>query len=1087
MSSTATPFECPRCGAKASQAMAGGLCPACLLREVALGTGENSLPADAWVPPTVEAVAAAFPQLEVIQLVGRGGMGAVYKARQRSLGRLVALKILAPKLAANPSFAQRFSREAQALAELNHPNIVTIHDFGMAGELYFLLMEFVDGVNLRQALTAGRLKPAQALAIVPPICEALQFAHHHGIVHRDIKPENVLIDKEGRVKIADFGIARMLNVDSIAESWNTKVASTSPDLTQHSVLGTPRYMAPEQKDSPQSVDHRADIYSLGVVLYEMLTGELPSGRLIPPSRRVQVDVRLDEIVLRALEVKPELRFPTASEFQTEVESLAHRPASAVSKLWGRSFASELPALQLVMLVVAFALTLAFAYPKREEMLVAGPAYQGKIVTWSMGMIEPWLSEYSKLLPTGQWQRNTTFRESPAYVAGIFTLLTWLVLALTRRFASGSWRGVLLPLRNSSDESPLRSIIPVNVLLAWLSAVSLCVTFSALFMAVMVHAYGEGPPLAMTLGQSLLFATFVIVAALLPGKVNAGAPPRTVEKMYGRAVWWTGAAAIAVLVVLPIIQTRASRVILPPAAMVAVPAQSLQSASFPPSAGMGGMPNSMAGASMGGMPGAAMGSMSGYPMGGDSGHPESAAMGAGSMPPGVAGSMGPSAMPGIPAMPGIGPPGLPAVYQFTLRHQPASKMCEDLRQILSKDRGEIATPMQEYQLVLTSGPEVMNRVKTFVTIMDWPEGIARQPNYEYPRSSVIETARSFFYATAIEDVEEVFSKLLSPGVLAKLKKEEKTPEFESYLFSGKADPAWEAKLRGNWPGKKEAIARMVKSWNRYPLKRLNEMDGIALGFGVKHTVKGNFDGYKKEASEFTIIPDHSSEGKSKYLFDALPPWWDEEPEGQQSLSPPEVSPPGALSPPSLFPQSTNEALPNKETQPNKEPPAITGQQKAATVSSPWEVRVVLEEAKEGAESLILQMDNAKPELLHVDPKVLLTADAIESATIKEPISDQWVLEVKLTTAGTKQLADITREHLQKRLAFLIDGEVVMAPKVVTVIDGGNLQVTGGRLSREKIEGWIKKMTPQKSSAENPAESPAKEEAAPNPPEGASESK
>lgn len=1076
MSSTSSPFECPRCGAKASQALAGGLCPACLLREVALGTGENSLPADAWVPPSVEAIAAAFPQLEVLQLVGRGGMGAVYKARQRSLGRLVALKILAPNLAANPSFAQRFSREAQALAELNHPNIVTIHDFGMAGELYYLLMEFVDGVNLRQALTAGRLKPAQALAIVPPICEALQFAHHHGIVHRDIKPENVLIDKEGRVKIADFGIARMLHVDSIAESWNTKVSPTSPDLTQHSVLGTPRYMAPEQKDSPQSVDHRADIYSLGVVLYEMLTGELPSGRLIPPSRRVQVDVRLDEIVLRALEVKPELRFPTASEFQTEVESLANRPAKTASKSWGRSIASELPALQLVMLLVAFALTLAFAYPKRTETPFSGDSFQvqAKVVTWSLGMIEPWLTEYNKLLPTGQWQRTSTFQESPAYVTGIFTHLTWLVLALTRRIASGSWRGVLLPLRTSSDESPSGSIIPINVLLAWLSAVSLCVTFSALMMALFVHAYGEGPPLAMTLGQSLLFATFVIVAALLPSKVTVGAPPRTVEKMYGRAVWWTGAAAIAVLVVLPILQTRASRVNLPRPAIVAVPAQSLPSSvTFPPSAGMGGVPSSFGDASMGGANPA--GGMSGMPAGGMSGMP-GAAMG--SMP--GAGMSGAPMFP--PAVDSSGPlpanlpalPGSLAMYEFTLRHQQASKMCDDLRQILSKDRGEIATPTQEYQLVLSSGPEVMNRVKTFVTIMDWPEGITRQPNYEYTRSSVIDTARSFFYATAIEDADEVFSKLLSPGVLAKLKKEHKTPEYESYLFSGKADPIWEAKLRGDWLGKKEAIARMIKSWNRYPLKRLVETDGIALGFGIKHTVKGYFDGYKKEACEFTIIPDHSSEGKSKYLFDALPPWWDEEDKEDRRLSPPEVSPPSSPLPADPPPPATTE------------PPAISGQQKAATVSSPWEIRAVLEEAKEGSEPLILQMDNAKPEVLHVDQKVLLNADAIESTAIKEPIGDRWVLEMKLTPAGKTQFSSITREHLQKRLAFLIDGEVVMAPKVVTVIDGGDLQVTGIGMSREKIEGWLKKMTSQKSSTEPAAEGSSKEEAAPKPSEGVSES-
>jgi serine/threonine protein kinase len=171
---------CPRCGAPATAA--SDLCPACLLKQVALGTGTDSLPNEPWTPPAIGDLAVVFPQLEIIELIGRGGMGAVYKARQKSLGRLVALKILAPQHAANSSFAARFSREAQALAELNHPNIVTVHDFGRAGEFYFLLMEYVDGVNLRQATTGGRLTPEQALAIVPSICEALQFAHDHGIV-----------------------------------------------------------------------------------------------------------------------------------------------------------------------------------------------------------------------------------------------------------------------------------------------------------------------------------------------------------------------------------------------------------------------------------------------------------------------------------------------------------------------------------------------------------------------------------------------------------------------------------------------------------------------------------------------------------------------------------------------------------------------------------------------------------------------------------------------------------------------------------------------------------------------------------------
>ena len=319
MNDDPSPRQCPNCGHALPADAPEGLCPRCL-GALPLDTA-TVLPEDrlqpALPPMTPEELAPHFPQLEILECLGRGGMGVVYKARQKSLNRLVALKLLAPERVQDTGFAERFEKEAHALAALNHPHIVTIYDFGRIPSspvsqlpIYFLLMELVGGVNLRQAMKAGRFTPEQALAIVPPVCEALQYAHEHGIVHRDIKPENLLLDKEGRIKIADFGIAKILGEPT-----------TSLGVAESQPAGTPQYMAPEQKEQ-RTTDHRADIYSLGVVLYELLTGELPADKLQPPSRKVQMDVRLDEIVLRALEQTPALRYQTAVEFRTQVETVA---------------------------------------------------------------------------------------------------------------------------------------------------------------------------------------------------------------------------------------------------------------------------------------------------------------------------------------------------------------------------------------------------------------------------------------------------------------------------------------------------------------------------------------------------------------------------------------------------------------------------------------------------------------------------------------------------------------------------------------------------------------------------------------------
>ena len=311
---------CPSCQKPLPPGAPKGLCPECLMK-AGFGTGIAAEPGQpskipTFVPPPVADLAKLFPQFEILELLGQGGMGAVYKARQPALDRFVALKILPPETSGDAGFADRFTREARALARLNHPNIVAVHEFGQAGGLHYFVMEYVEGINLRQLEQAGKLSPREALKIIPQICDALQFAHDEGIVHRDIKPENVMLDTKGRVKITDFGLAKILGLE--------------PDglrLTgAKDVMGTPHYMAPEQIEHPQEVDHRADIYSLGVVFYEMLTGELPVGKFQPPSQKVHVDVRLDEVVLRTLEKEPERRYQKASEVKTQVESIASTPA-----------------------------------------------------------------------------------------------------------------------------------------------------------------------------------------------------------------------------------------------------------------------------------------------------------------------------------------------------------------------------------------------------------------------------------------------------------------------------------------------------------------------------------------------------------------------------------------------------------------------------------------------------------------------------------------------------------------------------------------------------------------------------------------
>ncbi len=252
----------------------------------------------------------ACPDLELLGCLGRGGMGIVYRARQVRLDRHVAVKLMSPELSSDPEFAARFEREARALARLDHPGIVRVHEFGEAAGVYYLIMELVDGPSLRDLMGRDLDAPA-ATDIVGQICDALAYAHEQGVVHRDIKPENVLVSARGTIKIADFGLAKLHH--SVPRASATKTRR---------ILGTPQYMAPEQITDPESVDQRSDIFAIGVVFYEMLTGQLPVGRFRAPSELGRGDSHLDEVVLRALESDRERRYQTARELGDELRSQA---------------------------------------------------------------------------------------------------------------------------------------------------------------------------------------------------------------------------------------------------------------------------------------------------------------------------------------------------------------------------------------------------------------------------------------------------------------------------------------------------------------------------------------------------------------------------------------------------------------------------------------------------------------------------------------------------------------------------------------------------------------------------------------------
>lgn len=278
--------------------------------------------------PTTLAAGSQLGPYQVDSLIGRGGMGEVYRARDTRLGRKVALKVLSPTFAKNSERLARFTQEARTVALLNHPNIVTVYDVGAHDGAPFIVSELLQGDTLRARMTQGALPPAVAVRYALQIAEGLVAAHQHGVVHRDLKPENIFLADDGRVKILDFGLAKCRQ-EALEVLQHTSSVSTQSGM----LMGTVGYMSPEQVRGLPA-DHRSDIFSLGVILYEMVSGRSPFRQDSvletlnailkddPPRLRSsdgKISAKLEHVIRHCLEKDPEIRFQSARDLIFNLE------------------------------------------------------------------------------------------------------------------------------------------------------------------------------------------------------------------------------------------------------------------------------------------------------------------------------------------------------------------------------------------------------------------------------------------------------------------------------------------------------------------------------------------------------------------------------------------------------------------------------------------------------------------------------------------------------------------------------------------------------------------------------------------------